>query len=353
MSTPMPAWTLAHKWRSASDLAALALCAQTLAASGIRYADTREPDAADAVKMHAQALVDAVRDGFPPLADLAAVARQAGWAERLKPAAWRFMRHGERVHGIPVGIHRSNGWWANQDIVRRVRERTGSETVTLVQWLREAAKDTPKPLLVASGSWPAAVLFESVCLAVAGESVYRAAFERLDPDALGGAAMVEALAKFGALGEFVDDGRRAQPWDVQFDGLRRGEGAAIVMGDWVTARLPEEIEPLALADAGACDALVVDYFVPLARGDAEVAEIVATALTTDAFQEAFGRVKGCASVLVAHPAAQGRPSVPSLAFEQCCSVAKTQAFVDLLADHFREGRSERATARALADIATR
>jgi len=56
---------------------------------------------------------------------------------------------------------------------------------------------------------------------------------------------------------------------------------------------------------------------------------------------------------VAQQAPETRPSVPSLAFEQCCGVARTAKFLEVLSDHFREARSPRASAQALVDVATR
>jgi hypothetical protein len=44
--------------------------------------------------------------------------------------------------------------------------------------------------------------------------------------------------------------------------------------------------------------------------------------------------------------------VPSLAFEQCCGVEPTRRFLEVLSDHFHQGRPARETARALARVAS-
>src|SRR5437763_1485707 len=101
-------WTLAHAWHSDSDKAALEVCAAELAGIGIRFAGTSNAATANAVKMHGFEIVDALRAATLQLADLRSIAARQDWDTRVDPRALRFMRHGERMFGIPLNIHQSN-----------------------------------------------------------------------------------------------------------------------------------------------------------------------------------------------------------------------------------------------------
>ena len=353
---PRETWALSHAWRGESDKAALALCAAELDKLGIAFADAPDLASADAVKMHGFEIVDALHAGQPRLADLRDVAGSDDWRSRIDPRPLRFMEHGGAVHGIPVGIHQSNCLWAHAPIAASVAAEQAGRALDLMSWLRAAARHATRPLAIGGDPWSVGILMESVLLATAGPQVYERAFVRLEPGALGGREMIQALERLAELRDFVDDERLARPWRSQLDDVRNGEAAVMVMGDWVGARLPESLVRLRVDGFRDECIFIADFFVPLHRDGSTLARRVAAALTGTDFQARFSKTKGClAAVLAAQgatPESSRRIDAPSLTLDQCCSVPTKTRLLAIVADHFVHRRDAARTATTLAGIAS-
>ena len=345
-------WTLCHAWNSESDRAALALCAERLRAVGVEYRETSTPPGADAVKMHGHELVDAVAHGQPRLTDLRGIASAQRWAARIDPRAWQFMSRGAAVHGIPVAIHQSNCLWAHRETARAVAGLGGESDKGLLPWLLAASRHCTAPLAIGAEPWQVGILFESLCLAAGGAQLYREAFVRLSPEALGSAAMIRVLEQLQQARGFVDDGRLATPWRAQLEDVREGRSAVMVMGDWVAAAIPSGVQRLRVDGFREENVFIADFFVPVAAEGDAIADRVAGALTAPAFQARFSAIKGSTpAVLDARGAdadAAPRIDVPSLTFDQCCSVSTKLGLLEIVADGFVQRRAPARTAASLA-----
>ena len=348
-------WTLAHAWHSDSDHAALDVCAAELAKLGIGFAGTSDLAEANAVKMHGFEIIDALRASKPRLADLRGVAASQGWSSLLDPRALSFMGHGGAVFGIPLNLHQSNCLWANKGSTAVIDAAHSQTPMNLDAWLRQAATRIAKPLAVGSESWQIGILFESLALTVLGAESYEEAFVQLSAGALGGRAMAEVLERLKGLREFVDDERIALPWRDQLAAVNAGDAAAMVMGDWVSAAPPANVQRLHVDGFRGETIFVVDFFVPVLHGGVDLAERVAVALTGPDFQTRFSAVKGSTPAVLRAQQTRNpsdlRIDAPSLTFDQCCSVTTKARLLDIVADHFIHRRDSARTATALASAA--
>jgi hypothetical protein len=352
--SPDPAsWTLCHAWHSASDLAALDLCAEELAKLGIEFRQSSGSTDADAIKLHGFELLEAIDEGTLRPVDLGTVANAQAWPSRIDPRAWRFMRHGRRIHGIPMALHQSNCLWANATLAASLENENPGTRGDLLGWLRAAGRHADKPLAIGREPWQIGILFESLCLAVLGTETYSRAFERLESDALGGSGMVEVLERLIEARAHVDDDRLNVSWRSRLDGIGDGEPAVMAMGDWVGAATPPGVQRLRIDGFDNPSIFIADFFVPVGEQHAETSFRAASALTSADFQARMSEVKGsCAPILEAQTlrCESIATDVPSLTFDQCCGVRAKLALLDIVADHFLNRRSPAITAAALAEI---
>lgn len=345
-------WTLAHAWHSDSDHAALDVCAAELAQIGVGFAGTSDLSAASAVKMHGFEIVDALQAATLQLADVRAAAASQEWRDRLDARALRFMVHGDAVFGIPLNIHQSNCLWSHEPTAAAIASANCEGQSDLDAWLRQAGQHIAKPLAIGNEPWQIGILFESLSLALLGAAAYEDAFVNLHAETLGGLAMVAVLEKLGRWRDLVNDELAARPWREQLAAVNAGHAAVTVMGDWVSAKPPAAVRRLHVDGFGPETIFVVDFFVPLMRGGADLAQRVAVALTRTDFQERFSVAKGSTPAVVDFPRTQNqspaRIDAPSLTFDQCCSVATKARLLAVVADHFNHRRDSARTAEALA-----
>ena len=347
-------WTLCHSWNSDSDRAALAFCARQLRAVGVEQGETPAIADASAVKMHGHELVSAVVKGQPKPTNLRWIADREQWADRIDPRAWQFMSHGSAVHGIPVAIHQSNCLWAHRGTARAVAERAGRSGKGLLSWLLAATRHCTAPLAIGAEPWQVGILFESLCLAVGGPKLYREAFVRLSPEALGSAAMIRVLDHVQEAREFVNSERLSNSWRTQLDDVREGRAAVMLMGDWVRAAIPDGIARLHVDGFREENVYLVDLFVPIVADADTIASRVASALMAQEFQSRFSAIKGSTPALLNADTrrmdinAPSHIDAPSLTFDQCCSIATKLALLEIVADDFVHRRAAVKTAASLA-----
>jgi glucose/mannose transport system substrate-binding protein len=321
--------------------------------------------------MHGMEIVDTLRAGAPQLLDLRDAAVAQRWAERLPAFVRRFMQHGAAWYGIPVGVHRTNCMWVNAQIAARMGLPPPTDWAGLVQWLRTARSAVPAPLAVGSEPWQIGVVFENLVLATGAAALSRRALVDLDPDVLRGASMHEVLDRMNVLRDCVDDAALALGWSQQLQRVRDGTSALQVMGDWARAAAGPALSEWVVPGTTSYFMSIVDFFVPCtpAHGESKIAAQriaarAAAALTEPEFQRAFGRVKGSSPALRTDPSNSDQHDarlallcrgdvedviVPSLTFDQACSLPTKRALLDVVADHFINRRPPRRTAERLAD----
>lgn len=340
----MRPFTLRHTWAAPGDLAALALCRDALRAHGIALEDA--PDApAHALKMHGIPLLEA-HGGQLPLLDLRDAARESRWAERLPAFVRGYMTRGDAWFGIPVGVHEANCLWLNTSYARHGGAPPLNRPHDIPLWLGWARRHTPAPLAAGSEPWQLGVLFESLVLAYGGAAPYRSVLQRMQGGQWRQPALMDAVAGFLALREFVDDDALGLDWRQQLERVRSGKAAMLFMGDWVRCdmqglqghRVPGTHQAIS----------IVDFFVPLAGADARTAHCVACALTEPGFQRRFAMAKGCTPAV--QVAAVLPEPVPSLTFEQSCACEPRAQLLAIAAEHFLQGRTAGECVNALAAV---
>lgn len=351
-------WYLAHQWSSESDHLALGVCRDALRTMGIELKTASAANAPDAVKMHGMEVVNAASEKLLVLADLNQVASEQIWAQRLPNFVKRFMCHQPLWHGIPVGIHRANMAWVNAPLAQSIGTPHPSSFSELVSWLMAAKDRVPYPLAVGGEPWQIGVLFESVLLSVAGPDFYRRAIVQLEPQALASAEMVKVLDSMLVLRRFVDDSCWGLDWFAQLARVNSADAAIQVMGDWARASGCTDILPWTLPGTEEYFISIVDFFAPVQRSSEELTHAVATTLTQPGFQKVFAQIKGCMPA-VRNAWMDVDPTrakllddegcvLPSLTFDQTCSLRNKAVFLTIIAEHFINREASPEIARSLA-----
>jgi hypothetical protein len=116
------------------------------------------------------------------------------------------------------------------------------------------------------------------------------------------------------------------------------------MGDWARMTAGDSVVEWVVPGTADWFVAIVDFFVPLAHADAPASSVAAQVLTTAAFQSAFAAAKGCLPAVRdawggfapqrARALDEDERVLPSFSFDQCCSVARKQALLEVVAKGF-------------------
>lgn len=235
-----------HRWSGRAELTALGAIVEALAAQGLRLQsqliDDTDPQpllqrtqAADrkllAMKMHGEELRAWGQSGA--LADLGGIVDASGWRAALPEVLRPFMINGGQLHGVPLGMHRSNWSWANAAVF----ERAGIDPPSSWEEFNEAAGKLQSmdviPLALGGQDWQEATLFESVALGIGGPAFYRAALVENDAAALGSEVMLAVFKQMRLLSGMVDPAYDQRSWSATTALVTRGAAAMQIMGEWV------------------------------------------------------------------------------------------------------------------------
>ncbi|MBL0729628.1 hypothetical protein [Piscinibacter sp. HJYY11] len=355
-------WTLRHGWSSHSDLEALQYCGAALAKAGVAFGQCSIAPDGDAVKMHGYDLIEAVAAPDSAVRSLDASAVKWKWRQRVPTFMRRYMVHGERWYGIPMGIHRGNVAWVNSEIAQRLGAQPPASFSELLTWLGEAQRHiSGGPLAISSAPWQVGMLFESTVLAVAGPMFYRQAFEAMQSSAWRSNAMIESLQSMLALREFVRDECLTLTWRELVDHVAEGQCALQVMGDWVRPSAGTGLSEWAVPGTSGKFLAIMDFFVPLHHARNDISDVVAGLLTTADCQLGYARKKGCMPAMVdawndcdplrARLLSYADRSVfASLTFDQCCAASKREAMLALISDFFVQRLDAKQCTEALAEV---
>ncbi|WP_371764908.1 ABC transporter substrate-binding protein [Massilia sp.] len=166
------------------------------------------------------------------LANLDATARAGQWDAVLPRVVSDAMKYKGSYVAVPANIHRVNWLWINTRILKRANAQV---PVTWDDFF--AAADAMKRagyIAVTHGGqpWQDFLLFENVVLGVGGPEFYRKAFVALDPGALAGPVMEQALRTFRRIKPYTDVAAMGRNWNVAASRLANGEAGMQFMGDW-------------------------------------------------------------------------------------------------------------------------
>ncbi len=307
-----------HWWTSGGEAAALNVLKEDLSSKGVGWTDmpvaggggsdamtvlrarVTAGDPPTAVQMLGFAIQDWAAEGA--LADLNDLAGEQNWDAVVPAALQRFSKYDGNWVAAPVNVHSTNWVWANSAIM----EELGIEPPT--DWdgfvaAMQAAKDAGYIGLAHGGqAWQDATVFDSVAMGVGGPEFYKAAFIDLDPEALGGAQMVEAFKRMETLRGFVDENFSGRDWNLASAMVANKEALFQIMGDWAKGEFinagqtaGEEFQCFRVPGSEGTVTFNSDQFAMFSVTDPvanEAQMTMASSVMSPEFQVAFNTVKG-------------------------------------------------------------
>ncbi|MDB0071632.1 ABC transporter substrate-binding protein, partial [Planktomarina temperata] len=237
-----------HWWTSGGEAAALNVLKEDLSGQGVGWTDmpvaggggsdamtvlrarVTAGDPPTAVQMLGFAIQDWAGEGA--LADLNDLAAEQNWDEVVPAALQGFSKYEGNWVAAPVNVHSTNWVWANSAIMAELGLEQPADWDGFVAAM-QAAQDAGYVGLAHGGqAWQDATVFDSMVMGVGGPEFYQAAFIDLDPEALGGAQMVEAFQRMETLRGFVDDNFSGRDWNLASAMVANEEALFQIMGDW-------------------------------------------------------------------------------------------------------------------------
>ena len=320
-----------HWWTSGGEAAALNVLKDDLQGQGIGWVDmpvaggggeaamttlrarVTAGDAPTAVQMLGFDIKDWAAEGV--VGNLNDVAAAEGW-DAVVPAALQFFsKHEGNWIAAPVNVHSTNWVWMSKDAL----DATGLDAPTswdeLVAVLDAMQANGITPLAHGGQAWQDATIFDAVVLSM-GDEFYQSTMIDLDPEALGGAQMVEAFERMATLRGYVDDNFSGRDWNLASAMVINGEAGMQMMGDWAKGeflradQVPGE-DFVCIRFPGTQGAVTFnsDQFVMFDIGDDTASQQAMAASVMDpVFQSAFNVVKG---------SVPARTDVPNTDFDAC------------------------------------
>ena len=306
-----------HWWTSGGEAAALNVLKGDLEGQGIGWVDmpvaggggeaamttlrarVTAGDAPTAVQMLGFDIKDWAAEGV--LGNLNARAEAEGWDKVVPAALQDFSRHNGDWIAAPVNVHSTNWVWINKAALDKTGLSAPGDWSELLAVLDAFKANGITPLGHGGQAWQDATLFDAVVLSM-GDDFYKSTMIDLDPDALGGAQMVEAFERMAILRGYVDDNFSGRDWNLASSMVINGEAGMQMMGDWAkgeflrAGQVPGQ-DFVCIRFPGTQGAVTFnsDQFVmfDVASEDAKTAQLaMAAAVMEPGFQSAFNVVKG-------------------------------------------------------------
>ncbi|MEP4198544.1 MAG: ABC transporter substrate-binding protein [Aliishimia sp.] len=304
-----------HWWTSGGEAAALNVLKDDLNGKGVDWADmpvaggggeaamtalrarVTAGNAPTAVQMLGFDIKDWANQGA--LANLNDVAAKEGWDDVVPDALQFFSKHDGNWVAAPVNVHSTNWVWINKAAL----DATGMSAPTtwdeLVAVMGKMKDNGITPLGHGGQAWQDATIFDAVVLSM-GAEFYQASMVDMDPDALGGAQMVEVFDRMATLRSMVDDNFSGRDWNLASAMVINGEAGMQMMGDWakgefLKAGLTAEKDFVCIRFPGTQGSVTFnsDQFAMFGQdGDGKAQRAMAASVMDPSFQSAFNVVKG-------------------------------------------------------------
>ncbi|WP_171022124.1 MULTISPECIES: ABC transporter substrate-binding protein [Cohaesibacter] len=320
-----------HWWTAGGEAAALNVLKENLEKQGVKWADM--PVAGGSGVSAMTALRARVTAGNPPtavqmmgfnikdwskqgvLGNLNDIAKAEGWDNVVPPALQEFSKYEGNWIAAPVNVHSTNWVWINKKLLDEVGGKAPTSWDELIAMLDALKAKGVTPLAHGGQAWQDGTIFDSVVLSL-GDDFYKAAMIDLDPEALGGAKMVEAFDRMAKLRSYVDDNFSGRDWNLATAMVIKGEAGMQVMGDWAKGEfLQSKLTPgedfVCIRFPGTQGAVTFnsDQFAMFDMKEGGTAQKkMASAVMDPGFQIAFNTVKG---------SVPARTDVPNDAFDDC------------------------------------
>jgi glucose/mannose transport system substrate-binding protein len=384
-----PAVEFYHRWGAPGELKALDAVARALLAKGHALTALKADDAtagtikarivagqpAVALKMHGQDLLGwSAQPGA--LADVGAFKGAAQWKAALPTALLPFMVDGAALHGVPVGMHRSNSVWASKAAFDKAGVKVPASWAEFNAAAPKFRAAGIVPLALGGQDWQEGTLFESVALGIGGADFYRAALVANDPAALQGPQMLAVFRQMRLLSQMVDPAYDNRSWSDTAALVARGDAAMQIMGEWVKsefllAGLRPERDFLCFPAPGTKGSFVFlsDFIGVFHSRDAaarDAAEALVEVVMSKAVQEQFNLSKGsiparldvggaafdaCAQGAMAdrREAIRDNTMLGSLTYQHATTDAVKDAIIGVVHAHFHSAMSDAEAVRQVAE----
>jgi glucose/mannose transport system substrate-binding protein len=237
-----------HHWVSESEVAALKVLTDSLAAKGFTWQDSAVGGLSGANAT--QALRTRLAAGNPPatmqllgyegiewakegaLRPLNDLYSKNGWENALAPAILPFVKAGDEYFSAPINMHRQNWVWANKKIFDAngiAEPKNWDELIAAGKKLKQAGITA---MALSDESWQILEVFEAILTDQNGTDFYKKAVIDLDKAALSGPEMLKAFDTLREVRGLVDDGFTGRDWAVATGMVASGQAAMQIMGDW-------------------------------------------------------------------------------------------------------------------------
>lgn len=237
-----------HHWVSESEVGALKVLTDSLAAKGFTWEDSAVGGLSGANAT--QALRTRMAAGNPPatmqflgfegvewakegaLRSLNDLYAKNGWEATVAPAILPFVKAGDDYFSVPINMHRQNWVWANKAVFDKhdiTEPKNWDELIAVGKKLKEAGVT---PIALSDQSWQVLEVFEAILTDQNGTEFYKKAVIDLDEAALSGPEMLRAFDTLREVRGLVDDGFTGRDWAVATGMVASGEAATQIMGDW-------------------------------------------------------------------------------------------------------------------------
>lgn len=237
-----------HHWVSESEVAALNVVREALAAKGFGWQDSAVGGMSGGNMQ--QALRSRLAAGNPPgamqfigwegiawsnegvMRDLNDLAAANGWEATIAPQVLPFVKNGDDLIAVPINMHRQNWVWASKPAFDKAGIDVPATWAELIEDGAKLRESGIVPLAMGDEPWQIQVIFDALVADIGGPDFYRAAVVDLDEAALGSDTMVQVFDTLRQVRGLVDDGFVGRDWAVASGMVINGEAAMQIMGDW-------------------------------------------------------------------------------------------------------------------------
>ena len=321
-----------HWWTSGGEAAALEVLKGDLDSQGVGWKDmpvaggggeaamttlrarVTAGNAPTAVQMLGFDISDWAKEGA--LGNLNSVAEAENWDAVVPSALQAFAKHDNNWISAPVNVHSTNWVWINKAALDAAGGKAPESWEELVAVLEAMKANGITPLAHGGQAWQEATIFDAVVLSM-GNDFYQKAMIDLDPEALGGATMVEVFDRMATLRSYVDDNFSGRDWNLASAMVIEGKAGMQMMGDWAKGEFlkagqnpGEEFICIRFPGTQGSVTFNSDQFAMFSQGEGDnPAQMkMAAAIMNPTFQSAFNVVKG---------SVPARTDVPNDDFDAC------------------------------------
>lgn len=237
-----------HVWTSASEVKALKVITDKLAAMGFEWQDSAVGGANGANAQ--QALRTRVAAGNPPavmqflgyeglgwagegaLRSLNDLYDKNGWTAVLPPVMTQFLKSGDDYFSTPINMHRQNWVWANKAVFDKAGITPPSSWEELIADAKTLKAAGIIPIAMSDESWQIEEIWEAMVADVNGPDFYKKAVVDLDETALSSPEMIKVFDLLGQIRDLHDEGYTGRDWAAATNLVANGQAGMQIMGDW-------------------------------------------------------------------------------------------------------------------------